>query len=200
MGVAVIGFLVFAVSQVGTPGPANMALLATGARYGLRAALPFVAGVVVGKQLIIWPIGFGLMSLAGQYPWAFDTLKWLSAGYIFWLAWRVSNMSLDTSHGPADVPGFAAGLVVHPLNPKAWALITAGFTQFTVAGTSAFEATATIAICLLGAQLVLHPVWTWAGERIARTIAGSGKERLLMRVLAALTVVSVLYALFKGGL
>ncbi|MFT6913605.1 MAG: hypothetical protein ACJAQW_002217, partial [Paracoccaceae bacterium] len=59
---------------------------------------------------------------------------------------------------------------------------------------------ATIAICLLGAQLVLHPVWTWAGERIARTIAGSGKERLLMRVLAALTVVSVLYALFKGGL
>ena len=30
MGVAVTGFLVFAASQVGTPGPANMVLLATG--------------------------------------------------------------------------------------------------------------------------------------------------------------------------
>ena len=63
MGVSIFSFLVFAASQVGTPGPANMALLATGARFGLRAALPFVAGVAIGKQLIIWPIGFGLMGL-----------------------------------------------------------------------------------------------------------------------------------------
>ena len=63
MGVAVFTFAAFAASQVGTPGPANMALLATGARYGFRAALPFVGGVVLGKQLIIWPIGFGLMAL-----------------------------------------------------------------------------------------------------------------------------------------
>ena len=64
MSVAVATFAVFAASQVGTPGPANMALLATGARYGFRAALPFVAGVAVGKQFIIWPIGFGLMQSA----------------------------------------------------------------------------------------------------------------------------------------
>jgi len=37
MSVAVTSFAIFAVSQVGTPGPANMALLATGARYGLGA-------------------------------------------------------------------------------------------------------------------------------------------------------------------
>ncbi|MEM7644733.1 MAG: LysE family translocator, partial [Pseudomonadota bacterium] len=57
MSVAILPFAAFALSQVGTPGPANMALMATGARFGLRAALPFVAGVALGKQLIIWPIG-----------------------------------------------------------------------------------------------------------------------------------------------
>ena len=82
MDVWVLSFLVFAVSQVGTPGPANMALLATGARYGFRAALPFVAGVAFGKQLIIWPIGFGLMGLAETAPWLFIGLKYISAGYI----------------------------------------------------------------------------------------------------------------------
>ena len=68
MSVAVATFALFAASQVGTPGPANMAMLATGARYGFRAALPFMFGVLFGKQLIIWPIGFGLMELAQQVP------------------------------------------------------------------------------------------------------------------------------------
>jgi len=135
MSVAVGSFLIFAASQVGTPGPANMALMATGAGFGLRSALPFVAGVVLGKQLIIWPIGFGLMALAAQFPLVFTTLKYISAAYIVWLAWRVAQMRLAAGQGGAGVPGFAAGLIVHPLNPKAWAMIFAGFTAFTTPGT-----------------------------------------------------------------
>ncbi len=124
MSVAVISFSIFAASQVGTPGPANMALLATGARFGFKAALPFVAGVALGKQLIIWPIGFGLMELAESVPDVFAALKWISAAYICWLAWKVANLRLSPGSGEHDQPpGFFAGLVVHPLNPKAWAMI-----------------------------------------------------------------------------
>ena len=36
MSVALASFSVFAASQVGTPGPANMALLATGARFQVK--------------------------------------------------------------------------------------------------------------------------------------------------------------------
>ncbi|MGX9353943.1 LysE family translocator [Roseobacteraceae bacterium S113] len=198
MSVAVTAFLIFGASQVGTPGPANMALMATGARFGLRRALPFVAGVALGKQLIIWPLGLGLMELAQQAPLIFEALKFVSAAYIIWLAWRVANMRLDTGAGAAKAPGFAAGLIVHPLNPKAWAMITAGFTSFTAPGTPAFEATATIAICLLALQLVLHPIWTLAGQGIARTVSGTRFEPFLMWTLAALTVASVLFVLFGG--
>lgn len=198
MSVAIASFAVFAASQVGTPGPANMALLATGARYGLRAALPFVAGVALGKQLVIWPVGFGLMQLADSAPWVFQALKWVSAGYIIWLAWRVANLRLDTQI-EAKAPGFAAGLIVHPLNPKAWAMITAGFTAFTTPGTPALEATVAIAAVLLLVQAVLHPIWTYGGERIARSVAGTAGERYLMWSLAALTVASVLFVLFAGG-
>ena len=198
MSVAITSFAIFAASQVGTPGPANMALLATGARFGFRTALPFVAGVALGKQLIIWPIGFGLMALAEQVPVLFQALKWISAAYIVYLAWRVANLRLNTDQ-EAKVPGFAAGLIVHPLNPKAWAMITAGFTAFTAPGTPSFQATVTIAAILLATQVVLHPIWTYAGERIARTVAGTRAERYLMWTLAALTVASVLFVLFQGG-
>lgn len=187
-------FLAFAASQVATPGPANMALLATGAGHGLRAALPFVAGVVLGKQLIIWPFGFGLMAVLTGVPVLFAALKWASACYICWLAWRVARMRLATGDGGAT-PGFATGLAVHPLNPKAWAMIATGFTAFTDTGTPALAATATIAACLFGLQCLLHPVWAGAGQAIASTVAGTRAERALMVTLALLTVASVAVAL-----
>jgi threonine/homoserine/homoserine lactone efflux protein len=199
MSVAVTSLIVFAASQIGTPGPANMALMATGARFGFRAALPFVAGVALGKQLIIWPIGFGLMELAAAYPGVFTVLKYASAAYILWLAWKVANLRLGARDTGTQAPGFLAGLIVHPLNPKAWAMIVAAFTGFVAAGTSAVHATATIAGILLICQVILHPIWTFAGDRIARTVAGRPSEQYLMWILAGLTAASVLYVLFGGG-
>ncbi len=198
MSIALAPLALFAASQIGTPGPANMALMATGARYGLRAALPFVAGVALGKQLIIWPIGFGLMELATRAPLIFEALKWVSAAYICWLAWRVAHMRLNTE-ADARAPGFVAGLIVHPLNPKAWAMIFGAFTNFVTPGTGPFYATLTIALTLLACQIVLHPVWTLGGEQIARSLAGTPAEPYLMKSLAALTVASVAFVLFGGG-
>ena len=197
MSVAVASFAVFAVSQVGTPGPANLALMTTGAAHGLRAALPFVAGVALGKQLVIWPVGFGLMELAVRYPHAFAALKWASAAYIVWLAWRVAHTRLGEAAG-GRVPGFLAGLIVHPLNPKAWAMITGGFTAFVTPGTPALVATATIAAILLAAQVVLHPLYTWGGSLLARHLRGTPAEAALMWTLAGLTVASVLFVLLQG--
>ncbi|WP_109311489.1 LysE family translocator [Ruegeria sp. AU67] len=199
MTVATTSFLIFAASQVGTPGPANMVLLGTGARYGFRAALPFVAGVILGKQLIIWPVGFGLLQLADQAPIVFSVLKYASAAYICWLAWKIANLRLSRSETVGDVPGFWAGLIVHPLNPKAWAMIIAGFTGFVAVGTPSFNATFTIALCLLLCQAVLHPIWTFAGDRIAHVVEGRPVEKYLMWTLASLTVASVFFVLFGGG-
>lgn len=198
MGVEVFGFLIFAAAMVGTPGPANMVLLSAGARFGLRRALPFVAGVLLGKQLIIWPIGFGLMELAGRVPLAFAVLKWASVAYILWLAWRIAGSRISQTK-QAKVPGFFAGLIVHPLNPKAWAMVTVGFTSFVAEGTPTFTATLAIALSLMSVQLVLHPLWTLGGQAIAARMAGQKSERYLMWVLAALTVVSVLLVLMKEG-
>ncbi len=199
MSIALAPLFVFAASQIGTPGPANMALLATGARFGFRAALPFVVGVALGKQLIIWPIGFGLMELADRVPLLFEVLKYAAAAYICWLAWKVANLRLTPGQGDAKVPGFMAGLIVHPLNPKAWAMIVGAFTAFVAPETPTLVATATVAAVLLACQIILHPIWTLLGDRIAKTLAGTPAEPYLMWTLAALTVASVLFVLFGGG-
>ena len=191
-----LSFIPFAFSQVATPGPANMAMMATGARFGFRAALPFVAGVILGKQLIIWPIGYGIMEVASQIPLLFEILKFLSALYILWLAWRVANMRLSSGEPTVDAPGFWSGLLVHPLNPKAWAMILVGFTNFVESDTTTFYATLYIAASLLIIQIICHPIWTLFGDRIAKFIIGKKYERVFMWFLALVTVIFVLMALF----
>ena len=191
-----LSFIPFAFSQVATPGPANMAMMATGARFGFRAALPFVAGVILGKQLIIWPIGYGIMEVASQISLLFEILKFVSALYMIWLAWRVANMRLSSGEPLVDAPGFWSGLLVHPLNPKAWAMILVGFTNFVESDTATFYATLYIAGSLLIIQIICHPIWTLFGDRIAKFIIGKKYERVFMWFLALVTVIFVLMALF----
>ena len=144
-------------------------------------------------------MGFGLLELAERAPLVFEILKWASAGYICWLAWKVANMRLATGQAEAAAPGVLAGLVVHPLNPKAWAMITTAFTSFIPAGMAPFEATLMVAGALAACQVVLHPIWAGAGDMIARTLAGNPAEKYLFWALAALTVASVAYALAAAG-
>ena len=191
MVLSLFHFLLFAFSQVATPGPANMIMLATGAKYGFRKALPFVFGVIVGKQIIIWPIGFGLLLLNKDYPYIFIFFKYISAGYILWLAWRIANMRISTKTSNKTAPSFLSGLIVHPINPKAWALITTGFTNFVDPISPVFYSTATVAVCLFGVQVVCHPIWTLFGERIAILVSGTVYERYMMLIFATLTVIFV---------
>lgn len=195
----VLAFILFAVSQVGTPGPANMALLATAARFGVARIIPFTLGVILGKQFIIWPLGLGLMQVAQASPFVFTVMTYAAAAYICFLAWKVARMSLNTDQLVETVPGFAAGLIVHPLNPKAWAMITTGF-AFVPEGMPPLIATTWVAGLLLLCQLVLQPFWAILGEMIARTIKGTRAERTLFIGLAILTVASVFYALMGVSL
>ena len=197
-GVDLIPFAVFAMAMIGTPGPANMVLLTAGARFGLRPALPFVAGVVLGKQLVIWPMGFGLLAVIAEWPWLFVTLKYASVAYILYLAWRIAGARIAPGAAPASPPPLVDGLIVHPLNPKAWAMISTGFTSYVASGTPPLTATLAIAGCLLAVQIVLHPLWCWGGERLAAAISGQRAERVLMLTLAGLTVASVLLVLLRG--
>ena len=86
-----------------------MIMLATGAKYGFRDALPFVFGVIVGKQIIIWPIGFGLLLLNKEHPYVFLFFRYVSAAYILWLAWRIANMRISAETSDNHLQGFCPG-------------------------------------------------------------------------------------------
>lgn len=190
-----LGLLIFLAVMTGTPGPANMLLLGAAARYGLRGATPFLLGVILGMQIVIWPLGLGLLELGAQAPAVYRLLQGLCAVYILWLAWRIAGSRIEAEATTAPMPGFGRGLLVHPLNPKAWAIATGAFTQFVHPGADPFAATTVLAIACLLVGISLQGLWFWSGAGIARLLAGQPAERRTMRLLGVLTVLSVLLAL-----
>jgi len=197
LNIELLGFFLFAYSQVGTPGPANLTLLAVGAKYGLKKSIPFVLGVALGKQIIIWPIGFGLMTIASSIPFLFLMLKWLSICYIIWLAYKIANLRLISNKQDTKSPNFITGFFIHPLNPKAWAMVITSFSSFASSDEEVLITTAMIATGFLICQLTLHPLWCFGGEKLATKISGKTQERYLMLSLAGLTVLSVFFGAIK---
>ncbi len=100
-------------------------------------------------------------------------------------------------HGPGMArQSVAGGVLVHPLNPKGWAAVFAGFV---LPGSAPLDATVIIVAIFPVTQAILHPVRTLAGDHIAAAVAGTPVEKYLMWTLAALTVLSVAFVLFGGG-
>ena len=131
-------------------------------------------------------------------PIVFIFLKVISAAYILWLSYKIANLRLDIKDLSGTPPGFLAGLIVHPLNPKAWGMIITGYTSFVSNEMSMLSAILTISIILFFSQIVLHPLWCWGGQRLALLVKGKSYERYLMWILASLTLISVFYALSQG--
>lgn len=183
----------FVSALVGTPGPANMSLMACGLTYGVRSSLPFLFGTLAGFQLIFWLNAAGLFALLQSVPAVWDALRVLCIGYIAWLAWKILR-SRPQAATAAEVPGFWRGFWVHPLNPKAYAMQIAGIAQFVSPERFFADAvTLTLMFALLGG--VLNAGWLGGGQ----LISGLTKNpRILVAVnatLAGLMVVSTVASL-----
>ena len=106
-----------------TPGPNTTLSTALAANHGLRRALPFVCAVPCGWGLLLLASGAGLGALVQQHPAARWSLLALGAGYLLWLAWRLSRTTALSAQrdNTLDI-GFVQGITLQLINPKAWFL------------------------------------------------------------------------------
>ena len=84
LAVATFGF----VTSV-TPGPNNTILFATGVNYGVKKALPFLFGIMLGLTVILSAIGLGLGVVFVTLPGLYQILKYLGFAYILFLGYSI---------------------------------------------------------------------------------------------------------------
>ncbi len=192
-----IGLLLFAVSMVATPGPANMILLNAGSKFGFKKAIPFVFGIILSKQLIIWPIGFGILTFFELFPNFVYFIKFLSCTYIIWLAWKLSNFKIKDNKELEKPPSFFHGLPVHPTNPKAWAMVSVGFSNYTNPNESLLISTLILATIFIIIQFIFHNLWCFFGVQLKKIFQNTKYEIWLMRFLSLLMLGSLVLLFLK---
>jgi len=120
-----------------TPGP-NMGYLAlVGTRWGRAAGLMSVAGVTLGLAIYLAAAVAGLTRLVIEWPWLFQSLRWLGVAFLVWLAidsWRGDGRADASGAGVTPARGrlFWRGVLANVLNPKAalfYAVLLPGFTD-----------------------------------------------------------------------
>ena len=121
---------IFATIMVITPGPANLLLMSAGAQHGFYKSVPFVIGVTCGKLFLTIGLGIGFLTILNSNPILVNIIKVIGTAYICWLSWKILFLSLQSteSNQIEKAPDFLNGLMVHPLNPKGWAMVIAAYT------------------------------------------------------------------------
>src|ERR1700688_929488 len=100
--------VIFMVVMSITPGPNNLMLLSSGARFGLRRTLPHLLGITSGFLLVLLVTYAGVGAIILTYPSLKNVLTVACVLYLLWLGYQLLRHS-----GPHDAvfmrPGGAHG-------------------------------------------------------------------------------------------
>jgi threonine/homoserine/homoserine lactone efflux protein len=169
-----------------SPGPNVILLTASGARFGFRATLPHVAGVVLGVGITAGLTGLGIAALLAQQPALKAALGVAAALWIATMAWRLWHSRPGTARGAeADRPwGVLRAALFQWVNPKVWAVAMAAASGYG-AGLPPPEEAQRLALAFSGLNLGVCLFWSWAGSLLALLLTDERAWRIFARVMAA---------------
>ena len=188
-----LSLLGFIAVMVGTPGPANLLLTIGGVQFGLSRCLLFILGLIIGKLVLNIIIGLGLGVFVTNYPWINLALKFTSAAYMIWLSvtsWSIDPKAKVEKSGSSKF-SFYKGLIVHPLNPKAWVMCLIAWTAFAPKLGTASEQLVIVCLSFILCQLVLHSAWCWVGEKLRYLPFNRQKTSRFLIVLTVIVIIWV---------
>ena len=190
------GFLLAAVALAGSPGPATLSLTATGAAFGARRGLAYLAGIVVGMAAVMAIVASGVVGLLLAVPGATPMVTVLAAAYFLYLAWRIATappLAADTAQRRA--PTFTGGLLLSLVNPKGYAAMAALFSGFVLVQERLALDIAIKMGVLVFIIAAVNVAWLMAGAALTRYFREPRTNRAINVTFAVLLVASVVFAL-----
>ena len=185
----------FVISMTATPGPANMAHLASGQSMGFKKSLPFLFGNAAGLLIMNLSVGFGMGGLIQSSPDISMGIKIAGLGYILFLAYSLIKSS-GSGGSSSQSFSFVQGILLQFLNPKSWAMSVSAFSQFSDPKMPIVPQILGFVLCFLFWQPISHGLWTAAGVGIMDWLQKTGGRQLAFNITASVLMVgSTVYSL-----
>lgn len=188
-----IALVIFLFPLAYSPGPGNLFFAANGARFGLGATLPAMAGYHIATLLVTVVIGLGFAVAIDEFPKLFIVVKWAGSIYVLYLASKFLRAGLMGDAGEARPAGFLDGGLLLLLNPKAYVIIVLMFTQFLgVAGSGYTTLVLWISLVFTLNNLIAFTAWALVGDQILarfRDAASGRKLNLVFGIVLAVVAI-----------
>lgn len=187
----VTAFFAAAIPSFFTPGPNNLMLMTSSARFGVLRTVPHMIGICVGFPLMVFVVGLGVGEVFEQVPPLKTVLKFVAAAYFLWMAWTLLGLKLHDEGGRERPMRAYEAVLFQWVNPKAWAMAVSLVAL--VVGTGS-DRLAMIAWVTAGCLLIgpfSSGFWMVFGQQLETILRRTGTERFLGAILALLMVIAV---------
>ncbi|MGA7510924.1 MAG: LysE family translocator [Erwinia billingiae] len=178
-----------------TPGPNNMLLTASGANFGFLRSLWLLIGIMIGMQVMLLMVAFGIGGLILLYPSLHLVLKIGGSAYLLWLAWKIATAKyekLDTETAPAAPMPFWQGGLLQLINPKAWLMALGAVASFSLAGEAYRGSVLAISAGMALVNVVSGVIWLGFGSLIGRILRSRRAWTIFNVFMGILTAACVL--------
>jgi len=186
--------ILFSVAMSGTPGPNNMMLTASGARYGYRQTLPHILGILGGCVVLFVAIALGLGAVFERYPGVQWGLRLAGSAYLLYLAWRIATApppNLDRARSARPLNALEAAAFQFA-NPKAWIMGLTLTASFLPAHGSLLVNAFALAVLMELAAFPCVSFWALFGRTLGNRIRSDRGWRIFNGVMGALTAACVI--------
>lgn len=166
---SMITFAVAIILMLSTPGPGVLSAAGVGAGFGARAGLRYITGLCIGQALVFIAVAAGLSAFVLATPWLRLTLMSMSFCYLLYLAGRIAFAGSKIGFIQSEnAPGLMAGLLLQPINPKAYAVLTALLTGFPLYFEGYWTEIAIKFVILNIIWIPIHVIWVYFGVSLKR--------------------------------
>jgi len=189
-------FVLAGFALAGSPGPATLSLAATGAAFGARRGLGYMAGIFIGMVIVMCITATGVMGMMLAIPGATPVVTGIAGAYIVYLAYRIATApTLAENTGQNRQPSFIGGVFLSLVNPKGYAAMVALFSGFVLVGDRLHLDAALKFTIMMAVMIVVDVAWLFVGAALTRLFRKPRINRAINVTFAVLLVASVAFAL-----
>ncbi|GAM70931.1 transporter [Vibrio sp. JCM 19236] len=183
-----LAIALFALASTGTPGPNNLMLMSSGANVGFKRTIPHMLGIMVGFSVMLTLIGVGLVGVFHTYPASQTILKYLSLGYLAYLAFKIATSKGSNTEQSYKPMTFIQAAGFQWVNPKGWSMALTAVSLFNAEG--GMLALMVIVAVFFCANIPSVALWTAAGTQLQRWLTTGIRIKVFNYGMAGLLLAS----------
>ncbi len=167
-----IPFAIAAYTMFATPGPNNMMLTYSGARFGFTATLPHILGIILGTLILNMLAIAGLKPLIDKWPQLLWILKIIGSIWLVLIGWKMAQASKISAKAEEQKPmHFTSAVLFQFVNPKAIVATLALVSLILIALEANSSLIWAVVLVLPIISFVAIVPWVIAGQTIRRFLS-----------------------------